>query len=108
MAARLRLRNPDQFTIWPSTQLAAGTIICCDPGAFVSYINPEPLIDAAAHGALVMATPAVPFATGTGPTIGTPIRSLTQTDTIAIRVQLDVAFTMRAAMIAVINGATWG
>jgi hypothetical protein len=109
LAAKTRLPRADSITIWPCSQLAAGTVIAVEPNAFVSAISPEPMIEAAIDGAVHMASPASPLATGTGPTVATPIRSLYQTDSIALRCMLDLTWAMRASnMVAYLTGATWG
>jgi hypothetical protein len=109
-AARLRLRTLDQFTIWPCASLAAGTVICVCPDAFVSYISPDPIIDVGIETALHFEdTAPAQLATGTGPTVATPIRSLYQQDLVAIKVILEISYTMRAnAMVSFLTGATWG
>jgi hypothetical protein len=110
LAARARLFNLDQFTIWPSAALAAGTVVCVCPDAFVSHVSPEPLIDVSTETALHFesASPAA-LASGTGPSVATPISSLYQQDLVAIRVELELAYVMRAAgMVSFLTGATWG
>jgi hypothetical protein len=101
-AARLRLRNLDEVTIWPSVSLSAGTIIAVDTSAFVSFVSPEPDITAGSDGMLHLNT--VPLAGLTG----SPVRSLFQEDLIALRCQIEISYTMRAPMIAVVNSSTWG
>jgi hypothetical protein len=108
-AARLRLLS-DQFVIWPSAFLASGTVIAVEPSAFVSYVSPEPDIDVAIDAALTFEdTSPQPIAQGTGPTVATPVYSIYQQDLVAIRVLLEVSYTMRAnGMVSYLTGATWG
>jgi hypothetical protein len=53
-------------------------------------------------------TPLPLSATGTPNTVAAPMRSLFQTDSIAIRLSLYVTWAMRrTGMVAVVVGATW-
>jgi hypothetical protein len=109
-AARLRLWNADDVVIFPCAALAAGTVIAVEPSAFVSYISPEPVIDVGTETALHFEdTSPAQLATGTGPTVATPIKSLFQQDLVAIRVLLEISYTMRAAnMVSFLTAASWG
>jgi hypothetical protein len=110
IAARLRLRNLDQFSIFPCASLAAGTVVCVEPSAFVSYISPDPVIDVGLETALHFEdTSPQPIAAGTGPTVASPVRSLFQQDLVAIKVLLEISYAMRAAnMVSYLTGAAWG
>jgi hypothetical protein len=101
-AARLRLRNLDAVTIWPSASLAAGTLIAVETSAFASFVSPQPDISAGYESAPHLNT--VPLAGFTG----SPVQSLFQADLVALRCTLEISYTMRAPMIAFITGATWG
>jgi hypothetical protein len=101
-AARLRLRNISEVTIWPSPFLTAGTIIAVEAAAFVSFVSPLPDITAGNDGMIHLNT--VPLVGLTG----SPVRSMFQEDLIALRCQIEIAYAMRAPMIAVVNTATWG
>jgi hypothetical protein len=109
-AARLRLWNADDVVIFPCASLAAGTVIAIEPNAFVSYVNPEPIIDVGTETALHFEdTSPAQLATGTGPTVATPIRSLFQQDLVAIKVVLEISYVMRATgMVSFMTSAAWG
>ena len=110
LAARLRLYNPGEFQVWPCSSLAAGTIVAVEPSAFVSYISPEPIIDVSRETSLHFDdTSPLPLASGTGPLIASPIRSIYQSDLVAVKVLLEISYVMRAAgMVSFMTGATWG
>lgn len=105
-SAKLRLLT--DATIWPSAALAAGTVIGIDPGAFVSAFGPDPKIDASKHTSIVMRTDPAPVATGSPAVMGAPLRSLWQTDCVAIRCILDAAWAQRQpGMVQWVQNSNW-
>ena len=102
--------NPD-IVVWPSRALTGGTIIAIEPRAFASAFGPEPDITASTEPAFHMddAAPAPIAVTGTPNTVSAPVRSMYQTDCVALKMILRAAWTMRApGMVQYITGATWG
>jgi hypothetical protein len=106
--ASAKVRLLTEQTIWACPALAAGTVIGVDPSAFVSAFGPEPKIKVSWQAAEVEASPAAPISTGSPAVVGTPLRSVFQTDTISIRTILDAAWCMRQpGMVAYVTGANW-
>jgi HK97 family phage major capsid protein len=86
-----------------STSIAAGTVIMVESGSFVSAFDAAPEFETATQPLFHYedTAPADPVMGGT------PVRSLFQTDSIALRMTLKAAWGLRAPHCAVINGATW-
>jgi len=117
-AIKLRLGSflSDDIQVWPTIGVAAGTVICLDPQAFVSGFSAEPEIKVAAHTLIHMEdTTPLPVGTpGTPPTVAAPLRSTFQTDTLAIKLVLQAAWGWRVPVpgpptpVAWLTSATWG
>jgi len=108
MSAKIRLLTQEQQTIWGCPALAAGTVIGVDPGAFVSAFGPEPRIDASREAAIEMRTDPAGIVSGSPGTVSAPVKSLWQTQCIAIRAIVYAAWTMRQpGMVAYVTGCNW-
>src|SRR5262249_49909234 len=96
-AVGLKLRlDPDQFEVLTSGALADKTVLCIASNAIASAVAPALNIHVGGESALHMEdTSPAALATGTGPTVATPIRSLYQTDTLACRLRFDVSWALR-------------
>jgi hypothetical protein len=99
------------LNIWAAAPgaVADGTIIAIQSRAFVSAF-PGIRIETANNATLHMedTSPLALSATGTPNTVAAPIRSLWQTDSIAIRAILSIAYTTRAPhAVSFITKATW-
>jgi HK97 family phage major capsid protein len=86
-----------------SNSIAAGTVIMVEPSSLVSAFGSVPEFETGNAPAFHYedTAPADPIMGGT------PVRSLFQTDSIALRMTLKAAWGMRAPHIAVVNGCTW-
>jgi hypothetical protein len=110
-AATLKLRAGTKFDypILSSGALANGTIAAVEASGFVSVIDPAPdfLVSNSTLLHMEDATP-LPLAAGTGPTVASPQRSLYQTAAKAIRMIVNMSWTMRASgLVQVINSVNW-
>jgi hypothetical protein len=92
------------YPLFASNQVTAGSIICVGLPALVSAFSLLPRIDASRDVEIAMDTaPPIDISGGT-----TVLKSMYQTDSIAIRFILDVAWNVRSSSaIAVINSITW-
>lgn len=108
-ATRLRLGST-RATVWPSAALADGVVIGIETAAFVSSLGAVPKITASEEATIVMDDTAAPLSTaGTPNAVSAPARSMFQTNCIALKAILDIAFAMRASgRVAYVSGATWG
>lgn len=100
----------NQFQVWPSIAIPDGTVICIAPAAFVSGFGAVPRIEAARDATLHLedTTPLAISATGTPNTVAAPVISTFQSDSIALQVILDAAWTLRASgAVSWLTGATW-
>jgi len=110
-AATLKLRAGTKFDypILASGALANGTIVAVEASGFACVIDPAPDFLVSDSTVLHMEdTTPLPLATGTGPTVASPQRSLYQTAAKAIRMIVNMSWTMRASgLVQVINSVNW-
>ena len=84
--------------------LAGGVVVAVASNALVSAVDPVPRIDVSRAAVLHMedVSPLQISAERTPPTVAAPVRSLFQTDTIALRLRLEVSWALRNA-----GGLAW-
>jgi hypothetical protein len=93
-----------------STTCAAGTVIALDAADFITATGDAPEFDVSNQATLHMESVPLPIATGAqgSGVLATPTRSLWQTDTIGVRMTLDVTWAMRrTGMVNFISAITW-
>jgi hypothetical protein len=101
-AAKIMVRLPQlKAPVWPS-RAVSNEIVALDPTAFVSAFSATPDIAAAKSATLHMADDPAEIVSGV-PVTADPVRSLWQTNAIALRCIVDTAFCMRAPAIAVVD-----
>jgi hypothetical protein len=102
-AASLSLLAGAKFDmdVLASTQIAPGTIIAIEPSSFVSAMSAVPAFEVSDQTTIHMDT------APTDVVAGVPTRSLFQTDSIALKMNLTASWTMRAPHVAVVNSVTW-
>jgi hypothetical protein len=93
--------------ILESTALAVGTVIMVEPTSFVSAFGTAPEFETVTQPLFHYEDTTPQDITGGTPSPAVPVRSLFQTDSIALRMTLRAAWGMRAPHVAVVNGATW-
>jgi hypothetical protein len=96
------------IVILPSLALPAGRLIAVDPASIAHGFGAQPEIDAGAGSAtLHMDDAATPISsTGGSGEVAAPVRSMFQTNSVAVRATLDIAFSSRrTAAVAFIDGA---
>jgi hypothetical protein len=95
------------ITFVPAPSLTAGQIVAVEAGAIASGFPTLPDIDISREALIHFDT--VPQPIGVAPNIvASPTRSLWQTASLALRLILRVAWTVRApGMVQVVNSATW-
>ena len=105
--------NAGNFLGYPVIQsptVPAGTLTLIDAADFVSVTGDEPLFDVSDQATLHMedTTPLPISAAGSPNTVAAPIRSMFQTDSIALRMVLPMNWTMRrTGVVAFVAGVTW-
>jgi hypothetical protein len=99
-----RWPNNNPPTVWASAQLAPGTVIAIDPGAFVSSLGAA-RIEARIDTLHMESATALPIVSGT--TTASPVVSAFQQDLVVVKCVLPVAYTMVAPLVAYCT-ATWG
>jgi hypothetical protein len=97
----LRLPASVEWPILTSASLAARTVIAVAAAAIVSATDGAPQIDARSETALHLADPAAEIVTAGG-SRATPVGSVFQTDSIALRMRLPIAWALRDA-----RGLAW-
>lgn len=98
------------YPVAQSATVAPGLIALVDAADFFSATGDEPRFDVSDQATLHMedSAPAAIGTAGTPNVVAAPVRSLFQTDSIGLRMVLDMNWTMRrVGMIAFIDGVTW-
>ena len=92
------------YEVLASSGLAGGVVVAVASNALVSAVDPVPRIDVSRAAVLHMedVSPLQISAERTPPTVAAPVRSLFQTDTIALRLRLEVSWALRNA-----GGLAW-
>ncbi|MFM9859269.1 phage major capsid protein [Pseudoxanthobacter sp. M-2] len=110
-AARLPIRVPEiagRITVLPSHAVANTRIIAVDPVSVLHSTDPAPDIVVSRDAVLHMSDVPLEIVSDTGPTTADPVRSIYQTDGIAIRIIAEIAFAKRRSdAVAFINDASW-
>jgi hypothetical protein len=95
------------YPVLGSSALAAKTVIAVANNAIVSGYEPLPTIDASREATLHWDTQPSDIV-GSGGVVASPVGSLLQTDRIALRMRMPVAWVLRASnAIAFVNNASW-
>lgn len=109
--ARLPIRVPEiaaRITALPSQAVANTRIIAADPASILHSTDPAPEIMVSRHTTIHMSDTPLEIVSDTGPTTADPVRSMFQTDGIAIRIIAEIAFAKRRAdAVAYIDNASW-
>lgn len=98
------------YPVIQSPTVAAGMLILVDAADFVSVTGDEPVFDVSDQATLHMedTAPAAIATTGTPNAVAAPVRSLWQTDSIALRMILPMNWTLRrTGVVAWTQGVTW-
>lgn len=98
------------FPVITSSTVPAGTVILMDAADFFSATGDEPRFDVSDQATLHMedSTPTAIGTTGTPNVVAAPVRSLWQTDTLALRMIVDLNWSMRrTGVIAYTQAVTW-
>jgi hypothetical protein len=94
--------------ILTSAALSAGTIVAVEAPSFASGFNPIPEFSASIEAVLHEENTTPLSIVDGSSTLAAPVRSLWQTDIVALRTLLRVAFAMRASgHVQVVNSVTW-
>lgn len=105
-AARVQFRAPDlQITMLGSTAVPADRVIAVDPSSLIFSFDGSPDVTASSESVVHMDDEPAEIVSSTGPTVAAPVRSLWQTDCVAIRLLADVAFARRrSGAVAYVDG----
>jgi Phage capsid family len=95
---KLRLANvvDPGFEIMASAALGAAEVVAIASNALASAVDPVPRIETGLQGALVMNSTAAEVV-DSGSTVGAPVRSLWQTDSVGLRLILEVNWGLRSS-----------
>jgi hypothetical protein len=102
-AIAIKLRAPAgfPFEVLSSASLTAGTVICVAANALVSAVDPTPRIETRTQMAVHENTVPLPLVDGSG-TVAAPVRSGWNTDSIGLKIVLQVAWSLRST-----SGLSW-
>lgn len=97
------------YEVMASSGVAVGDLIAVAPNAVTSAIDPLPNFSIAKSATLHTETaPTTLSAVATPNTVAAPVRSLWQTDTVGLRLIMDVAWGLRSTSgLAWLNGVNW-
>jgi HK97 family phage major capsid protein/HK97 family phage prohead protease len=97
------------FRVIVSTSATAGTVIAIDTADFVTGTGDSPQFEASEQATIHMEdTPTALSAVASPNTVAAPIRSMFQTNSVALRMLMDVTWAMRrSGMVQWISGVTW-
>jgi HK97 family phage major capsid protein/HK97 family phage prohead protease len=98
------------YPLYQSTTVPSGTVLLLDAADFFSATGDTPTFNASDTATLHMedTTPLALSATGAPNTVAAPIRSLYQTDSLAIRMTMDMNWAMRrTGVVAFVSGVSW-
>jgi Phage capsid family len=98
IALHLRLARNSVFDVLASGALPEGTVMAVSANAVASAVDPTPRFETADEATLVELDSSVPQlgTAGTPNIVGAPAQSLFQTDTLALRLILELSWVMRS------------
>lgn len=98
-----------QFSLLGSSALAAKTVLCVAANALVTAGDPEPRIETSRDATVHMEgqTPQPISIAGAPPVMAAPVASMYQTDTVSIRLILDIDWALRGPGIAWTQNVSW-
>lgn len=102
-------RFMSEFNVVSSTYATANRLIAIRTADFVTATGDAPQFEMSNTATIHMedSTP-LEIVSGTGPTVADPVRSFFQTDTMGLRMVMDVSWKMRrSGMVRWIDGTTW-
>jgi hypothetical protein len=106
---KLRLANvvDPGFEIMASAAVGAAELVAIASNGLISAIDPVPRIETSFQGTLVMNSTAAELVTS-GSAVGTPARSLWQSDSVGLRLVLEVNWGLRSsAALAWVENVIW-
>lgn len=97
------------FRVISSTSITAGTVIAVDAADFVTGTGDSPMFETSDQATIHMEdSPSAISATGTPNTVAAPVRSMFQTNSVALKMTMDVTWAMRrSGMVQYISSVTW-
>jgi len=108
IAIRLWARNEFAYEVLSSNGFAEGMVMAIASNAIVSATDAVPEFRVGMHGVLVLQDDAVPAQLGENGVVGSPAKSLWQSDLIALWMRLKVAWALRnAGGLAWLENVSW-
>ena len=101
-------RFMSQFTVLTSTSATANRLIAVDAEDFCAANGDAPMFDVSEQATIHMSDTPLEIVSGTGPTTADPVRSMFQTNSIALRMIMNLTWKMRrTGMVQYIDGTSW-
>jgi HK97 family phage major capsid protein len=110
VAINVLAANGAGYPVIPAPSLSVGTIVAVEAAAFASGFSGLPEVSVGREPVIHYenSAPAQIATAGTPNVVAAPVRSVWQTNTLALRLILPTAWAMRGSgLVQVINGATW-
>jgi HK97 family phage major capsid protein len=108
-AAEIEQNTLAGYPVIVSSTMPLGTVILVDAADFVSLSGDDPRFEVSDQATLHMedTTPLAIGTPGTPPTVAAPVRSMFQTDSLALRMILPMNWIMRRPVISWVAAVTW-
>jgi hypothetical protein len=108
-ATAMRLWAPPAFNypILASNAVTVDTVIAIEGPAFVSGFSPTPEISASTDALLHLEDTSPQPIVSAGGVVAAPVRSLFQTDCVALKMILRASWCVRGGLVATVSNVTW-
>ena len=105
LALAIRTLGTFAYAVLPSSALPSGMVLCIADTALAAAVGGVPRIDASRQAELQRET--APGQIATGGTMVTPVASVFQLNSIALRLVWEVSWMLRAPALAWVSGVNW-
>lgn len=96
------------FRVLVSTAITSGTVIAVDAADFVTATGDTPLFETSDQATIHMSDTPLEIVSGTGPTTADPVRSMFQTNSVALKMTMPLTWAMRrTGMVQYLTSVTW-
>ena len=96
------------FRLLVSTSVTAGMVIAVDAVDFVTATGDSPEFEASDQATIHMSDTPLEIVSGTGPTTADPVRSMFQTNSVALKMTIPMTWAMRrSGLVQWIENVTW-
>jgi hypothetical protein len=107
-AIALRTFAAFPYDVLPSTSIPAKTVICIATNVLAVALEDQPQVEAGKEGEIHLETNPQPIVSGSPAVVATPVKSLFQTDSVALKIRWPIAWCTRDSRgVAVASNVLW-